>query len=372
MNIAIDYSAAVRQRAGIGRYTRSLISALAQLDSTNDYTLLAPRDALYLEAARALPPNFRLVRAPLNERALVGLWQRARLPLPVELLTGRADVFYSPDFVLAPSRARKKVLTVHDLSFKRLPETAVPKLKWYLDGAVPRSVARADLILADSKATRRDLIDFFNTPPARVQTLYAGCDPQFQRVTEPAELARVRRQYRLDKPFLLHVGTVEPRKNLVRLIQAFCQMPQHQEFELLIAGGRGWLYDEIYAAPEKFGVSASIRFLGFTPDADLPALYSLAELFVYPSLYEGFGLPVLEAMACGAAVVTANNSSLPEVAGDAAALVDAHDVEQLAWTMQRLLDDASWRAALQARAVERARGFSWQTSAAQLRAALER
>jgi len=370
MNIAVDYTSAARQRAGIGRYTRSLLRALAAQDSVNAYALYVPRDALYLDDTRAFPKNFRIARAPLNERYMVALWQRAQLPLPIETFVGRAEVFYSPDFVLPPTRARRKILTIHDLSFKRHPETAVPNLKWYLEAAVPRAIARADLILADSNATRDDLQEFFAVPSAHIQTLYSGYDDFFQRVADAATLSAVRAKYELRKPFILNVGAIEPRKNLTRLIQAFANLRQSRDLELVIVGGRGWMYDEIYAAPEKFGVSAQVRFIGFAPDPDLPALYSLAELFVYPSLYEGFGLPVLEALACGAAVVTSNNSSLPEVAGDAALLVDARDVEALTWAMERLLQDSQWRGMMQTKALTQAKKFSWATSAAALQRAL--
>lgn len=369
--IAIDYTAAVRQKAGIGRYTRALVGALAGLDRANAYTLYVPRNGRALGEAEEFPPNFRIVRGPLGERAMVTLWQRAQVPLPLELLTGAVDVVYSPDFVLPPARARRNILTVHDLSFRRVPETAVPNLRWYLEGAVPRAVNRADVILADSHATREDLIELFGADPARVRTLYSGCDARFRRVTAPAELERVMARYDLRKPFVLNVGTVEPRKNLTRLIEAFARLAPARELELVIAGGRGWLYDEILAAPERFGVRERVRFLGFTPDEDLPALYSLAEVFAYPSLYEGFGLPVLEALACGAAVVTADNSSLPEVAGDAALLVNARDVEALSAALVQALDDTRVRAELQARAMKQAGRFSWQASAETLREVLE-
>lgn len=372
MRIAIDYTSAARQRAGIGRYTRSLVQALGQIDLTNQYALYVPRDAQNLDDARALPGNFRVARAPVSERYIVGIWQRARIPLPVELFTGAVTVFYSPDFVLPPTRARKKILTVHDLSFKRMPETAVPNLKWYLDGAVPRAVERADIILADSDATRHDLIELFHVPAERVQTLYSGYDLFFERVSDAQVLQNIREQYGLHKPLILNVGTIEPRKNLVRLIEAYARLPQRHEIDLVIAGGRGWMYDEIYAAPEKFGVRDSVHFLGFVPDADLPALYSIAELFVFPSLYEGFGLPVLEAMACGTAVVTANNSSLPEVAGNSALMVDARDTEAIAWAMSRFLDDATWRGIMQQKGLVQAKKFSWNKSAQQLRSVFER
>lgn len=357
------------QRAGIGRYTRSLIYALSALDTQDQFTLFVPRDAKYLDDVPSFPPNYRFVHAPLTERSLVRLWQRARIPLPVELVTGAHEVFYSPDFVLPPTRARKKILTIHDLSFKRMPETAIPNLKWYLEAAVPRSIQRADLIFADSDATRNDLIELYHTPPDRVQTLYSGCDPMFRRVLDEQEFARVRTAYNLEKPFILHVGTIEPRKNLVRLIQAFSRLPQRNDIELVIAGGRGWMYDEIYAAPEKFGVTQSVRFLGFTPDANLPALYSLATLVAYPSLYEGFGLPVLEAMACGAAVVTANNSSIPEVAGNAALMIDAQDMQALTNALAQVLDDTELRRSMQEKSIHQAKKFSWQASAKQLQRA---
>ncbi len=371
MRIGIDYTSAVRQRAGIGRYTRGLIGGLARVDAENQYALLMPHDARFMEPAYELGQhkNFRLARAPLSEKLLVTMWQRFSLPLPVEAFTGATDVFYSPDFVLPPTRAKKKILTVHDLSFMRVPETAVPNLKWYLEGAVPRAVKRADLILADSDATRADLVELFGASPQRVQTLYSGVEPMFCRVTDPDALEQTRAQYLLDKPFILSVGTIEPRKNLTRLIEAYARLPQRKDFDLVLAGGQGWMHGDIYHAPEKFGVSDNVRFLGFVPDRNLPALYTLATLVAYPSLYEGFGLPVLEALACGAPVVTSNTSSLPEVAGDAAMMVDPRDVDALAVALGQMLDDAQLRTDFARRGLIQARKFSWNASARQLREA---
>lgn len=379
MRVGIDYTAAARQRAGIGRYTRSLVHALARVDQQNEYALFVPGDARFLNGLGTVaqtvnppsPSNFHLVRAPLSERALVTLWQRARVPLPIETFVGANEVFYSPDFVLPPTKARRKILTVHDLSFRRVPETAVPNLKWYLEGAVPRAVARADLIFADSNATRADLIELYHAPPERVQTLYSGCDDFFQPVTDTNELARVRELYKLNRPFILSIGTLEPRKNFVRLIEAYARMPRRDEFELVIAGGKGWLYDEILNAPERLGVKDCVHFPGFVPDEDLAAIYSACAVFVYPSLYEGFGLPVLEALTCGAAVITSNTSSLPEVAGDAAMMVDPRDIDALAAALEQLLGDEELRAELIRRGIEQAKKFSWEKSAHQLRNAIE-
>ena len=204
-----------------------------------------------------------------------------------------------------------------------------------------------------------------------MQTLYSGVEEFFCRVTDQEALARTRARYGLDRPFVLNVGTIEPRKNLTRLIEAYARAPRRKEFDLVIAGGPGWMYDDIYHAPEKFGVSERVRFLGFVPDETLPALYSLCTCFVYPSLYEGFGLPVLEALACGAPVVTSKTSSLPEVAGAAAVLIDPRDTEDLAAALARVLEDGSLRTELAQRGLKQARRFSWEASARQLRAAFE-
>lgn len=379
MRVGIDYTAAARQRAGIGRYTRSLVHALARIDQQNEYALFVPSDARFLNGLGSIagtgdlptPSNFHLVRAPLSERALATIWQRARLLLPIETFVGANEVFYSPDFVLPPTKARRKILTVHDLSFRRVPETAVPNLKWYLDGAVPRAVARADLIFADSDATRADLIELYHVPPDRVQTLYSGCDDFFHPVTAAHELARVRELYKLSRPFILSIGTLEPRKNFVRLIEAYARLPRRNEFELVIAGGKGWLYDDILNAPERLHISDHVHFPEYVPDEHLAALYSACAVFVYPSLYEGFGLPVLEALTCGAAVITSNTSSLPEVAGDAAMMVDPRDTDALAAALEHLLEDEELRAGLTRRGLDQAKKFSWEKSARQLRNAIE-
>lgn len=363
MRIAIDYTAAVRQGAGIGRYTRGLVRALAEIDQQNDYVLFsAGRDR-----QGGWPANFRLRPLPLTDRHLSILWQRLRLPLPIELVTGRVDILHSPDFVLPPTLARHKVLTVHDLSFMRYPECSSPPLLEYLLGSVPRSVAHADLILADSQSTRRDLLELLNVPPERVVVLYAGVEPRYAP-QEPAAVQAVARRYGLARPFILGLGTLQPRKNYVRLIRAYHLLRQRHDVphQLVIGGGRGWLYEDIDATIAELGLEEKVRLVGFVDDADLPALYAAADLFAFPSLYEGFGIPVLEAMGCGTPVVTADNSSLPEVAGDAAMLVDALDVEALADALWRLIDDGALRQILVQRGQQQVQRFTWRAAAEQL------
>lgn len=369
MRIGIEVTAAVSQGAGIGRYTRELLRALAALDTATHYRLFyaARRPAHPLPP---LPANFHVTALPFHDIWLARLWQRAQLPLPVELITGPLDLFHSPDFTLPPvRRGTPALLTVHDLSFVRDPESAAPTLRAYLNTVVPRSVARADHILADSQATRNDLLELYRAPADKVSVLYSGVDPVFQPVTDPAALAAVRAKYDLGTaPFIFSVSTLQPRKNHVRLIQAFAALSQSLDasLQLVIAGGKGWLYDSIFAEVERRGLQERVRFPGFVADADLPALYSAARVLAYPSLYEGFGLPLLEAMACGTPVVTSTASCLPEVAGDAALLVDPFDVPALASALERTIADEALRAGLIARGFARARAFTWEAAARQL------
>jgi glycosyltransferase involved in cell wall biosynthesis len=303
---------------------------------------------------------------PLTERAWAILWHRLRLPLWVELFSGKLDIFHSPDFALPPVRRACTVLTVHDLSFMRVPECSQPSLRTYLLRVVPPSVRRADVVLADSESTRSDVIELLGVSPDRVRVIYPGVDEGFRLVQDTRVLADVRRRYRLPEHFVLSVGTLQPRKNLPRLIEAYAQARMDADVKLVIAGGTGWMYEGIFRRVEELGLQSEVHFPGYVADDDLPALYTLADLFVFPSLYEGFGLPPLEAMACGTPVVTSNVSSLPEVVGDAALMVDPRDVEALANAMRRALGEPSLRSAMVQRGLAQAQGFTWARAAGQL------
>jgi glycosyltransferase involved in cell wall biosynthesis len=407
MKIGIDYTAAVWQGAGIGRYTRELVRAIIEQGGEFEYVLFyaaggVQPDSPYLAdlaQLRAAHPNVASAPIPLSPRRLTQLWQRLRVPLPVELFTGRIDLLHAPDFVLPPTRART-LLTIHDLSFLVHPECHLPSMVRYLSSAVPRSVRRADAVLADSEATRRDLVRLLATDPARVTIVYPGVAPRF-RPLPPAETEPLRQRLGLPERFLLFVSTIEPRKNLVRLLEAFALLIEPRiedrgsriaggiepkiedrgskiaggddppssilgQLHLVIAGRRGWLYEDVFDAIERLGLGGRVRVLDFVDDNDLPALYNLAWAFAYPSIYEGFGLPALEAMACGTPVITANNSSLPEVVGDAALLAPAEDVVALAEALRRAATDEALRARLRIAGPERAQQFTWQRAAQQV------
>jgi len=368
LRIGIDYTAAVHQRAGIGRYARGLVRALAQLDRENEYLLLV---AGRPKEEATFPPNFKPWYLPLSPHWATILWQRLRVPLPADLFTGPLDLFHSPDYVLPPLRRGKRLLTIHDLSFLRYPEGADPRLRWYLIQAVPRSIAQADLVLADSQNTKSDLIELLGVEAGKVEVLYPGVEGRFRPLDEES-LAPVKARYSLDFPFILTVGTLEPRKNHVGLLQAYSLLKGRYPHRLVIAGGKGWLYEGIFQEVKRLSIEERVFFLGYVPEEDLPALYNLADLFVFPSLYEGFGLPPLEAMACGTPVVVSALSSLPEVVGDGALLVPPQEVEVLAGAMEKALSDPSLREELRSKGLEQAKRFTWSEAAKRLLAIYKR
>ncbi len=369
MKIAIDYTAALKQSGGIGRYTRGLITTLASLDDKNSYKLLvtpdAPRDGLQTFQSHQ---NFSSKVYPLPERWMTIGWHRFYLPIPVECFAGPVDLFHSPNFILPPTQRAKTLLTVHDLSFIRHPQGAVAALRKWLEKVVPRSLARADHILADSKSTKQDLIQIFNINPKTITVVGAGVEERFQPITDQLMLKTVRQRYRLppSEKFILGLGTLEPRKNFSGLIESFSQSPVRETHHLVIAGGKGWLYNDIFAAAKTSPVAERIHLIGFVADDDLPALYSLADIFAFPSHYEGFGIPVIEAMACGTPVVCANNSCLPEVAGQSALQITATDTTALAEALDRMATEASLRQQAINKGFRQAQKFSWPAATKRL------
>jgi len=383
LRIGIDYTSAARQGAGIGRYTRELVKALLAVDSSHRYSVFAAVGGLAeerwstevssLRASRER--NLEIHTVPLTDDWLARVWHRLRIPIPIELVSGPLDVFYSPDFTLPPTRkGTRTLLTIHDLSFIHHPDAFVPSLRRYLERVVPRSVERADVVLADSAHTSADLTAYFGISPERVRVITPGVDPRFRPARSATEGMRrasglskdLRSRYSIgEQAYILTVGTLQPRKNYIKLIQAFCLTRQamNEDLQLLIAGGPGWLFEKIIA---EAGKHESVHILGFVDDEDLPTLYRGASLFAFPSLYEGFGLPVLEAMACGVPVVCSNTSSLPEVAGDAALLVDPLDVEGLGAAMVRALDDEDLRQRMVERGLRQSARFTWEGSARDL------
>jgi glycosyltransferase involved in cell wall biosynthesis len=372
MRIGVDYTAAARQGAGIGRHTRELIAAVlaAQAHAQAPHALVLMAAVAGLGEAwqaqkaqlRALagPDRLTLRPLPLTDDWTARIWQRLRVPLPANWITGPIDLFYAPDFLLPPlGGGPTTLITIHDLSFLRHPETFTPQLQRYLAAAVPRSVARADHILTDSHATRRDVIELLGVAPDRVTTLHLGVSDRFTPDAAPGEAERLHRTYDLGAaatPYILAVGTVQPRKNYERLIAAVDKVRATVPVELVLAGRAGWLAEPVV---EAAAAREHVHLLGFVDDVDLPALYRQAAVLAFPSLYEGFGLPPLEAMACGTPVVASQASSVPEAVGDAGLLIDPLAVDALAVALTAALTDEVLRTELRAQGLARTAQFTW-------------
>ena len=370
MKIGIDTTSAVMQGGGIGRYTRELVQATLARDSENEYVLFSAPPPPNKSLPQIFPANERITYkvAPVSEQWLYRLWYRARLPISVQRFTGQLDLFHSPDFVLPPVSGNiPTLLTVHDLSFVHFPEVYPEVLVNYLNKVVPWSVARATHILADSEATKQDLLAIWQVSDEKVSVLYSGVSEAFIRVEDMGRITAVRQKYHLgDNPYLLSIGTVQPRKNYQMLIQAFAPLADKFPHNLYIAGGKGWLYDEMMAEVEKQGIADRVRFIGFVDDEDLPTLYSAADLYLFPSIYEGFGLPMLEAMACGVPVIASDVSSLPEVGGETAVMIPPHDLLQWTQKIDALLSNLEQRQQMAAAGYQQVQKFSWQKAAIQL------
>jgi glycosyltransferase involved in cell wall biosynthesis len=367
--VAIDYTPAIRQQAGIGRIIRGQVAALIAAAAGLDLRLFVVGRVDETTRQQA-PLPLHTTRA--DERNMVRLWHRLDVPLPrVEWFTGGPlDLLHATDFVLPPSKARRKLLTIHDLAFLFYPDAAMPSLHRYLNVVVPRSVRRADALVADSQHTAQDLNEQWQVPLERITVVQGAVDhAHFRPVGDPQQLAEVRQRYGLgERPYILALSRLEPRKNFVRLIEAFAAARAEARLphRLVIGGRKGWLYESIFARVQELGLAEDVLFPGFIADADLPALYSGAAFFAYPSLYEGFGLPIVEAMACGAPVLTGDNSCLPEAGGPGALYVRAEDVNSIAEGIVRLATDAALAAKLAAAGQEHAGAFTWERSAQQL------
>ncbi len=365
MRIALDYTAGIRQRAGIGQYARGLVNAMLAQDKKNEYTLITSGHPTK-EHAFPTASNVRGRSLFIPDRYLNILWYRWRVPLYANFFTGPADIYHGLDFVLPPLLGKaRKVVTVHDLAFLQHPETAVSPLAAYLNKVVPESVAAADVVAAISHTTKQALIEHYQTPSEKITVIPCGIAPYFKRITDPILLEATRHKFELKHPFILTVGTLEPRKNHLSLIKAFYEVQQSKENSaiLAIAGGKGWLYEETLHTVQELKLEDKVRFLGRVSDLELIMLYSLADVFAFPSFFEGFGIPPLEAMACGAPVITSNTSSLLEVTGNAAIHVDPHDTPALANAISRLLEDEQLREDLRQKGYLQAQKYTWSKAA---------
>jgi len=362
MRICIDASPAVHHRAGLGRYAQELATALLDIDSENDYVAFynRPSDAHVDPPLDRLPHlTTNLPAKPWRMSALVAHFAR----ISQDRLFPGIDLFHATDHLLPRLTRLKSVFTLHDLVFRFYPHTHKPLNRWFLTLMMPRFLKAADAVIAVSESTKRDAIRIYGIDEGKVTVIYEGVSQHFRRAS-PEAISAARHKYSLPDQFLLSVGTIEPRKNLTSLLEAYHTLKSEGlPLGLVIVGKKGWLYSGFFNRMHELGLDSAVAFPGFVPDEDLPALYSAADLFVFPSLYEGFGLPVLESLACGTPVVASNASSLPEVAGEAAILVDPRSVEALVRAVKDVLGNRELREDLRERGPKQAARFNWQRAA---------
>jgi glycosyltransferase involved in cell wall biosynthesis len=369
LHIAIDAHSVGTDLGGNESYATNLIEALAQIDQTNLYTLYVTKAAA-IERFADRWPNFE-VKLTLPHTPLV----RIPLTLSRELRRNPVDLLHvqytAPPFAPCPI-----VTTIHDLAFEHLPETFNRRSWMQMRLTVRRTARRAAHIITVSGYSRDDISRTYKIPPERITVTHEAASAHFAPVDDPAELKRIREMYGIQRDYLLSLSSIQPRKNLVRLIEAYTQLRRANSDEqfpqLVLAGKRGWLENETFRAAERSGLGKDILFTGYVPDRDLPGLYSGAVCFVYPSYFEGFGLPLVEAMQCGVPVIAGNRTSIPEVLGEAGLLFDPFDANELASAIARLIKDPACLATFRDKGIARAKTFNWQLTAKQTLVVYER
>jgi glycosyltransferase involved in cell wall biosynthesis len=362
VRIAID--ARKLQDYGIGTYVRNLLKQLARQDHATEYILLCREHDRGI--APELGPNFRAVAERSRAYSV-----REQFAVPLDLRRERAALFRAPHYVLPPLTPCRSVVTIHDCIHLRFPQYLPSRIGYaYARAAMWTAIHRAARIITVSEASKRDILRYFQIPESRIDVIYNAIDDRFWVPPDPDQMERVRERYQLNAPFILYAGNIKPHKNLERLIEAF-HLLRHDEalkdVQLLIIGDEISKYAMLRRAVHRHKLHKHVRFFGFVSNETLAALYRLAAVFVFPSLYEGFGLPPLEAMASGTPVITSNVSSLPEVVGDAALMIDPYEPSAIADAMRRVLADPDLRASLRAKGLARAREFSWERSIKRVR-----
>ena len=365
MHVCIDVSPTAQKHAGLGRYAGEVARALSQKGEI-DLSLFYNRqgDAELPDYLNHIP--YKSVNVG-NKPWRMGVWLSQLTHWPLDKTFGATEIFHATNHLLAHFRQARTVYTLHDLIFLQYPAYHKAYNRWYLTLTMPLYLKAADVIVTPSECSKRDAIKFYGFPEEKIKVIYEAPAPTFKPLPHPEELDRVRKIYNLPEKYILHVSTIEPRKNLIRLLEAFQPLlAGWPDLKLVLVGKKGWLYESFFERIRALGLEDCVIFPGYVAEADLPAFYQLAAVFAFPSLYEGFGLGPIEAMACGTPVVSSNSSSLPEVVGDAGLLVDPTDTAALSEALRRTLSNVELRANLIDRGLAQAKKFSWVKAADEL------
>lgn len=366
MKIVFDSRCFFEPKTGVGHYAYNLLKALLEIDWENSYALFY---GMVMRPSKEHMPDF----SSRGVDTILIKWPGRffdifvdRFPqVHVDRLVGEYDVFHCPNFVPPPLKGNV-VITVHDMAYRVYPDFFPKTIRRTLSRHLDRSAAQAKRIIADSENTKRDIVKFLDIDPEKISVIYPAAGEHFKPIDDHGLINTIKRRYGINGEYIGFFATLEPRKNVVVLVQAYSQLKKRTgglRQKLVLAGSAGWENDDVFAEIKSLGLTDDIIITDYVPDEDLPMLMSGAEVMVYPSLYEGFGLPPLEAMACGTPVITSNNSSLPEVIGDAGIMVDPEDVEGLAGAIESVLSDQGLRDEMRRKGLARAKQFSWEQAA---------
>ncbi len=345
MRIGIDTQTIIAQKTGFGSYVQNLISVLREIDSKNEYVFLNPNK-----------------KGDLSTPARIW-WDQVAFPF--RLLSKKVDIVHKPAFSAPIFYPFKTVVTAPDLIGKLYPENFSTTSKFYWVQLLPFSLKKANKIVAISKNTKQDIIKLLNIPEEKIKVIYLGKHSQFKPIENLHFLDKVRQKYSQGKPFILYVSTLEPRKNHLNLLKVFNIIVKEHKIKhnLVLTGKRGWYYKELFEFVEKNNLQDRVLFVGYIPDSDLPSLYNAADLFVFPSLYEGFGLPILESMSCGLPVISSNASSMPEIVEGAGILLDPKDTKAWADAIYKVLTNKNLQKEMGEKSLQQAKKFTWEKCA---------
>lgn len=367
MRIGIDISLTVGEKAGVGNYCHNLVRSLGTIDHKNKYLLFPFYYYIFhpdFKKTDCAPhKNFRLNLHWLSKKIIDYLWKSDRIPR--RWFFPAVDVLHSTTFCVPKTGYKKLIITIYDVSFLTHPEYHLEENIAHCHKGTLEAVQCADKIIAISEHTKKDLIHYYHCDPRKIVVTLLGVDGRFKPLDDAARIDAAKKRYGITKKFIFNIGSIEPRKNISGLVEAYAMLPDQiqEEYDLIIGGGKGWKNSTLYETVVRLKLEDRVKFIGFVDDEDLPYLYNGATIFVYPTFYEGFGLPVLEAMACGCPVISSNVSSIPEVVGAGGLLVNPEKTNEIAGAMSALLSDTKIRAKLSEKGLLQAAKFSWLTCA---------
>ncbi len=362
MRVGFDITAIPRAKSGVGFYVLNLLKALAEIDRENEYYIFSKKeDQLLVDFDTN---SFNIIPCSTSNRLLRLGWEQILLPRHIS--RHKLKVFHSPHYTVPLKSKIPVVTTIHDMTFFTHPDVHEKSKVIFFQQMIPLATRRADAVIAVSENTKKDAMKFLDLPENKIHVVYEGVDTRlYKPLKQDRQSSLIKERYGLRKDFILFVGTLEPRKNIDGVIRAFWQVTKETEgqYNLVVTGTKGWNYQSIFALVQELNLQENVQFTGYVPEEDLPHLFNAATVFVYPSFYEGFGIPPLEAMACGTPVVASNVSSLPEVVGDGGLLVDPYKVDEIAESILRILTHEDLRGELARKGRERAQLFTWQGAA---------